>query len=213
MYHVALVLPSFWERLLELDVEIAGAFISAAVCLRCGGRAFSRHDYRRKPRGFPQELSWDKLEQWFSLRISFRCDVCRKRVTPPSVRFLGRKVYIGSCVLWASRCFERGEAAASALSLLKEIKDELGDFLPARTVRRWLQWWQGPVWQSSFWRAHHGQLTIGIERGGFLRGVWRHFSSVLSAKHSAAEDTIITGIVHAILQFFSPLTHPPSYPF
>lgn len=211
MYHASLVLPSFWELVFNLDGEIATTYMLSAACLRCGGLEFSRCDYRRKPRGFPREMPLDMLEKWFSFRISFRCDVCRKRVTPPSVRFLGRKVYIGACVLWASRLFERGDVAASALRLLKAIKDQLGDFVPARTVRRWLTWWQGPVWQSPFWRGHHGQLAVGIERGGFLLGVWRHFSSALTRDH--LEEPVVAEIVQAILRFFSPITHPPNYPF
>lgn len=62
-------------------------------CLFCGGK-LHRADYDRKPRGGPQ---WD----W---RHSFCCakEDCRRRRTPPSVRFLGRKVYAALVVVLLS---------------------------------------------------------------------------------------------------------------
>lgn len=65
---------------------------------RCGGR-LHRACYPRKPRGGPGGLS-AQYEQ----RLSYCCaeDGCRKRRTPPSVRFLGRKVYLGAVVVLVS---------------------------------------------------------------------------------------------------------------
>ena len=53
----------------------------------------------RKPRGTPAQLSEHQR-----LRLSFCCDRdgCRKRVLPPSVRFLGRRVYLGAVVVLIS---------------------------------------------------------------------------------------------------------------
>ena len=60
----------------------------------CGGRLHCAN-YTRKPRGTPIQLPEPQ-----PLRLSFCCDRdgCRKRVTPPSVRFLGRKVYLAAIV-------------------------------------------------------------------------------------------------------------------
>jgi hypothetical protein len=62
-------------------------------CLLCGGK-LHRSDYDRKPRGGPQ---WD-------LRFSLCCakEGCRRRHTPPSVRFMGRRVYAGLVVVLVS---------------------------------------------------------------------------------------------------------------
>ena len=64
----------------------------------CGGRLHSAN-YPRKPRGTPRHLP-----EAYRLRLSFCCDRdgCRKRVTPPSVRFLGRKVYLAAIVILIS---------------------------------------------------------------------------------------------------------------
>jgi hypothetical protein len=59
----------------------------AGGCTTCGGRLDSAR-YARKPRGGTSELPDDY--QW---RFSFCCAVegCRRRRTPPSIRFLGRQ--------------------------------------------------------------------------------------------------------------------------
>ncbi len=64
----------------------------------CGGRLHSAN-YPRAPRGGP-----DHLPEEYRSRFSFCCDRdgCRKRMTPPSVRFLGRKVYLGAVVILVS---------------------------------------------------------------------------------------------------------------
>ena len=61
----------------------------------CGGVLHSV-GIRRKPRGRPAGLG-EEHDQ----RFSFCCaaDGCRTRKTPPSFRFLGRKVYLGAVVV------------------------------------------------------------------------------------------------------------------
>jgi hypothetical protein len=62
-------------------------------------RPAGRGGLPRAPRGAAEGLdaSWDS-------RRSFCCAVegCRRRSTPPSVRFLGRKVYVGAIVVLAT---------------------------------------------------------------------------------------------------------------
>lgn len=67
---------------------------AAEGCGHCGEEKLHRGDYPRKPRGGPR---WDR-------RYSFCCSKgsCRKRKTPPSVRFLGRKVYVSVVVVLVS---------------------------------------------------------------------------------------------------------------
>jgi hypothetical protein len=64
-------------------------------CAVCGGKLHVAH-YPRKPRGIRGSLDGS-----VKTRLSFCCatDGCRRRCTPPSVRFLGRKVYLGAVVI------------------------------------------------------------------------------------------------------------------
>ena len=105
-------------------------------CLFCLGK-LHRSDYARKPRGGPH---WE-------LRFSLCCakEGCRRRQTPPSVRFLGRRVYAGLVVILVS-------AMAQGLKpeRVQRLRENLG--IDRRTLQRWRQWWLGSFVESSFWK-------------------------------------------------------------
>ena len=121
----------FFEELTRLDEKIAQA-VAANDCPACGGR-LHRGNYERKPRGALIAPEGETSVTRFSLCCGR--EGCRKRALPPSVRFLGRRVYLGAVVIVAS-------IVAQALATLREIRSKTG--VPARTVRRWLGWWSGP---------------------------------------------------------------------
>ena len=83
--------------LLELDKDLA-IETQEKGCPYCGGALHSAR-YPRKPQGLFAPLNRED-----SARFSFCCsaDGCRRRVTPPSVRFLGRKRYLGAIVVLLS---------------------------------------------------------------------------------------------------------------
>lgn len=126
--------PSFFRLLQRIDQEIATA-AQAAGC-RCGG-ALHRAAYPRKPRGLPAGL-----RDGFLSRLSYCCAVCRKRITPASVRFLGRRVYLGLVLALVSQ-----RAAGAKSPLWQALK------IPRRTLERWRRWWREdfrltPLWQQ-----------------------------------------------------------------
>jgi hypothetical protein len=182
MYHSSLIISSFWKTFPTLDTKIAQEFIKTAQCKKCGCCIFYQSDYPRKPRGFPEEIEKNIPDIFFSIRISYRCSNCRKRITPPSIRYLGRKIYISVLILLASRLIEQGREAEGIGITLKAIKAILEDFVPARTVNRWLTWWQESVWQSPIWKANQGLLSGHIEKHLFLTGVWNHFLHISDQK-------------------------------
>jgi len=159
--------------------------------------------YIRKPRGFPEEVSSDILEKYFSFRFSYLCLDCRKRMTPPSIRFLGRKVYVSAAIIMACKAIELGHAVS-----LEEIRRLISKYIPKITARRWVAWWRQAVWNSSFWREWQGKLCGYIQRNHFLCGVWNHFQEI---KHNVVEDPVVE-IIQRVLQFFSPITMPQNYP-
>ncbi len=118
-----------FELLARIDAEIAEE--ARAKGCSCGGR-LHRARYRRKPRGGPPDL--DEGYEW---RHSFCCAQlgCRKRKTPLSVRFLGRRVYLGVVVLLATAC--EGGLTRRRVAMLRE---RLGVW--ERTLRRWRVWWR-----------------------------------------------------------------------
>ena len=125
------------HRLLEkVDQDLAEKDREGG-CQDCGGKVH-RADYKRKPRGGPEE--WDK-------RHSFCCakDGCRRWLTPPSGRFLGRKVYVGVIVVLIS-AMQHGLKA----NRVEALREALG--IDIRTLRRWREWWLSTFIASSFWK-------------------------------------------------------------
>ncbi|MBK8593601.1 MAG: hypothetical protein IPN77_31725 [Sandaracinaceae bacterium] len=88
----------FHDALLEADLAAAEEVRRRGHS--CGGRLHRGH-YPRKPRGLDEEA---EAAGRYTVRFSFCCsrDGCRKRVTPPSVRFLGRHVFAAVFVILGS---------------------------------------------------------------------------------------------------------------
>lgn len=132
----------FYELLLGFDRQIAEA-VHADRCRKCGV-ALHWGSWERKPRGGPVGLG-----PRHRLRFSLCCaaDGCRKRETPGSLRFLGRKVFFGAMVVLIS-------AMQSGLNpvRMRRLKELVG--VSRRTVLRWRDWWHTVFAMSPFWRAH-----------------------------------------------------------
>lgn len=137
-------------RLLKIDEEIA-AGVKAKGCVRCGGR-LDRADYERKPR----EGVFVTRMEGFSRRISLCCsrDGCRARNTPPSVRFLGRRVYLAVTVV----------AAVIVTNLLARaaiIRRASG--VPTRTVRRWATWFRADLVATAMFAVAGARFSPSLD--------------------------------------------------
>jgi len=170
----------FFHELLKVD-EREAETAQRGGCRRCGER-LDRADYPRKPRGLPP---W--AEELFARRLSLCCsrDGCRKRLTPRSVRFLGRRVYAGVVVLLAS------------VSTLVAA----GAGVPRRTARRWTAWWQTVFVASAFWRAARGRLMPPVDETRLAAALVERFV----AGGRDAEQALVR-----VLGFVSPVTTAPS---
>ena len=137
--------------LAEID-EISAATVRAAGCASCGG-PLDRADYNRKPRGDLGDAAGG-----FVRRRSFCCrrEGCRQRATPPSVRFLGRKVYVAVIVVVASVLGR--ERPLTGRGRAPRVEN-----VPARTVRRWLDWWTIAFALGSFWREAKGLFASPVD--------------------------------------------------
>jgi hypothetical protein len=125
-----------YQLLEKVDADLTEAARQKG-CLHCQGK-LHRGDYERKPRGGPQ---WDT-------RFSLCCaqEGCRRRNTPPSVRFLGRRVYAGLVVVLVSAMLHGLKPER-----VRRLREALG--IDRRTLERWRQWWQVSFVESSFWQA------------------------------------------------------------
>src|SRR6185369_8488070 len=98
-------------------------------------------------------------------RISLCCarEGCRRRATPPSVVFLGRRVYLGIALLTAS-------LTAAATRSAPPPSPPSPPSPPLRTVRRWLRWFREVLPRGSYFAAAHARLWPPIEDTANLPG-------------------------------------------
>lgn len=159
MCHAFLTNSSLYSYLTQLDQDIAQQ-VQSEGC-PCGGK-LHRSDYPRKPRGIR-----GVLDKSYETRISFCCSVdgCRKRCTPPSVRFLGRKVYLGVIVVLLA-AMHHGLTPKRRHQLIEQLN------IPAQTLSRWRHWWSNTFVQSRCWQYERGRYVPPINEndlpGSFL---------------------------------------------
>jgi hypothetical protein len=149
--------PEFEAKFLAGLGEVDAAYarqVREAGCEHCGG-ALDRADYPRKARGELGEAAGA-----YERRCSFCCrqDGCRKRATPLSLRFLGRKVYVAVWVVVAS-------VAGQSTKLRGRGRPRRVHGVPTRTVLRWLGWWQAVFALGSFWSEAKAFFARPVEIG------------------------------------------------
>jgi len=142
MYLALLQDARLYAFLLQVDRDLADATRRSA-CRFCGGRLHSAC-YTRKPRGLPAGIDPGPA---FAVRLSFCCrvDGCRRRHLPPSVRFLGPKVYLSVMVVLLT-AMRQGPTPRS----LRELRGTFG--ADRRTLARWRHWWKAIFPVSAFWQ-------------------------------------------------------------
>jgi hypothetical protein len=150
MYHGLPRAARFWAFLFTIDQELAETTREQGC--PCGG-CLHRANYPRKPRGGP-----DKLPETYRLRLSFCCDRdgCRKRVTPPSVRFLGRKVYLGAVVVLIS-AMRHGPTPRRVGQLSALCGAD------RHTIARWQVFWREHFPQTPFWKVARARLVPTVD--------------------------------------------------
>lgn len=139
-----------WDFLLLVDCREADR-VREAGCYHCGGVLHSA-GYVRKPRGVPYLLGSKRADLAF--RHSFCCGSCRRRTMPASVRFFGRRVYVGLVFVLLPALSGDGGPSAVRCACRR-----LG--LSRRTLRRWRRWWQEVFSASRFWRANRSRFLPG----------------------------------------------------
>jgi len=172
----------FQEFLVKVDEEIARP-VRALGCLEpdCGG-ALHAAPFQRKPRGVV-------VDPELSKRLSFCCavDGCRGRVTPPSVRFLCRRVYSAAVVVIvaAMRC-------GAMPARMKTLRDLVG--VSRQTVLRWQFWWRQTLPQTPLWRARSGLLREEVALEELPQSLLERYSGSMARR-----------LLH-LLFFLGPLT-------
>jgi len=163
-------------KLLEkVDWDLAQE-AQAGGCGYCGAKLHCG-DFPRKPRGGPR---WEE-------RYSFDCSQCRRRKTPPSVRFLGRKVYVGVVVVLVAAMMHGLKPQR-----VERLRQVLG--IDESTLKRWRVWWLETFVQSRFWKAVRARFMPPVRE-----------ESMPLCLVNAFGATGCEGMVN-LLEFLSPIT-------
>lgn len=181
MYQSLLRDARLFELLPRIDDNLAQEARQAG-CRHCGGRLDSAR-YPRKARAAVE------LGPEYAYRMSFCCArrECRRRLTPPSVRFLGRRVYPGAVVLLASVLEGCGTAAQR-----RQLREWLG--VSPRTLTRWRRWWRHLFPRSAFWRTVRGWFRTPLGTDDLP-------ASLLARFPGDARSRVV-----ALLRFLAPIT-------
>jgi hypothetical protein len=181
MCHAALLDARFLSFLVRIDEDLAQE-TRAGGCRRCGG-VLHRNRYQRKPRGGPRDLA-----EGFGHRLSLTCYLCKKRHTPASVRFLGRRVYVAATVVLAS-------ALRAGLNerRVKQLTEWIA--VPRRTLERWRAWWLQGFVDTPFFRTARGRFMPPLETAALPASLVQRF-----------DGADLPSRLVAVLRFLAPLS-------
>jgi hypothetical protein len=172
----------FWGFLFGIDRDVAASARERGC--GCGG-VLHAANFPRKPRGGPPDLGREH-----GMRFSLCCavDGCRRRVTPESVRFLGRRVFLGGVVVLIAAL--REGLTPRRLAALHRL------FGATRsTIERWRRWWHEEFPEGSFWRGVRGRFVPAIAAEDLPQALLDLF--VRGAEHEPLVD---------LLRFLAPLS-------
>jgi hypothetical protein len=176
---------SFHLLLIKIDQEFSNT-IKQQGC-PCGGQ-LHQSDYPRSPFGLPAQF-----RDQYNERFSFCCAICRKRITPQSVRFFGRRWFPAPLLLLIS---------VLTLGVSKrrcaQVKRHLGITISESTWRRWRRWWSEVFITTPFWQQAKGSFppTDQITQGPFPRVLLTAFQGKIKIEEK----------IHLLLKFLAPLT-------
>jgi hypothetical protein len=138
----------------------------------------------RKPRG-----RLCRLPPEHDCRLSLCCarHGCRKRKTPPSLRFLGRKVYLAVTIIVIA-ILREGPTQTRMRRLTELIH------LDRRTIERWRVGWRERFTAMPFWRAARAAFMPPVDEARLPIAMLERFTG------SATERTL------ALLRFLGPVS-------
>lgn len=183
MYQELLSDARFHQLLLEFDADLAAA-ARAGKCVLCRS-VMHCANYRRKLRGPLARLLSDEQCVRFSVCCSRRR--CRKRKTPPSLRFLGRKAYLAAMVVLIA-AMQHGATAVR----VQRLSAMFG--VSRRTVARWRSWWLTAFAAGRFWQAARGLFMPPVDQECLPASLFERFKGGL-------EERVV-----ALLRFLGPIS-------
>ena len=133
-----------------------------------------------------------KLPASYDRRFSYTCATCRKRCTPASTRFLGRRIYLGAVIALAT-AMQQGTTRWQA----SQLRELLG--VSPQTLARWRAWWAEAFAESVFWKAARAAFSPPVAATGAPSSLVERFAGDPLEQFAA------------LLHFLSPLSTTAAY--
>lgn len=148
-------------RLIEKADQDLAELVHAQPCPHCGGKLHWAN-YPRSPRGVDGKVT----------RFSLCCsqEGCRRRQTPESIRFLGRRVYPALIVVLVS-AMNHG-LTPKRVAQLREML-----VVSRATLNRWRRWWRNQFVQTPFWKAARAHFMPSICESNLPSALCERFAS------------------------------------
>ena len=153
-------------------------------CPYCG-HALHQANYPRSPFGLLAAF-----RDHYDKRLSFCCDTCRKRTTPQSVRFFGRRWFPAPLFMLISALMLGPNERRCA-----QVKRHFGMVVSEATWKRWRRWWRESFMATKFWQQAKGLVTSGL---GTSRPLPRALLDLFQGAPAKK--------MRLLLQFLAPLT-------
>jgi len=182
MSHNFLWNANFHLLLQKIDQELAEKAHKQG-CPDCG-HPLHQANYPRSPMGIPV-----RLRNHYEERLSFCCEGCRKRYTPPSVRFFGRRWYPAPLFMLIS-AFMGGMTK----HLFSKMKESFDINVGLSTWKRWRHWWDEVFPCTLFWQQAQGLIAVFETKKPFPQAFFDLFQGKIEKQ------------MRSLLKFLSPLT-------
>ena len=156
-----------YSLLLLIERDLVAQTIQAG-CPHCGG-PLHHSDYIRKPRGGP-----DDLPEELMVRNSLCCgrEGCRKRTLPPSVLFMGRRVYWANVILVVVTLRQDKPQEYSKAALM----DKFG--MCRKTINKWIEWFRDIFPHTGQWQRIRGLVSVSVSDDELPSSLMHYFHGI-----------------------------------
>jgi hypothetical protein len=171
---------NLFSDLYEIDKKTAERY-RQLPCPHCGGPMYFSN-YMRKPRGEPDDVP----EKYF-VQFSLCCGTegCRKRLIPPSCRFLGRKIYWFAVIVCVLTDWQNNNEKITVFDW------SIRTGISRHTIKRWLAFFHDTFPTSRIWRRVRGQISACV-RHSSLPSSFINYCRVLK---SNVKDTLVSSLI------------------
>ena len=171
---------SLFYHLYKIDKETAEQY-RQLPCPYCGGSLYFGN-YLRKPRGEP-----DGIPEEYFIRFSLCCGTegCRRRLIPPSCRFLDRKVYWFVVILSLIADRQNGTEKITIFEL------SLKTGISRNTIKRWICFFYDTFPASRTWLKIRGQVSACVSNNKLPASIVNYYLKL----KSCAKDALVSCLV------------------